>query len=338
MLLREIIYQREREMLSPYAMLCEQTRGRMVPIPESDMRTEYMRDRDRIIHSKAFRRLKDKTQVFINPEGSHYRTRLTHTLEVAQISRTIARCLALNEDLTEAAALGHDLGHTPFGHAGEAAITQFYRENGINAQFLHNEQSLRVVDKLENGRGLNLTFEVRDAILNHKKSTTPATLEGMAVNYADRIAYLNHDIDDALRAGIITVDDLPKECIEILGRRHSERINTMISDIVMHSLNQPVLQMSEEVNWATNRLREYMFSEVYVGSAAKEEEKKVKDVIFLLMEFYGKHPEQLPEAERKNIEQDGLAVCVADYIAGMTDRFAVMKFQELFVPQGWALL
>ena len=312
MLLREIIYQREREMLSPYAMLCEQTRGRMVPIPESDMRTEYMRDRDRIIHSKAFRRLKDKTQVFINPEGSHYRTRLTHTLEVAQISRTIARCLALNEDLTEAAALGHDLGHTPFGHAGEAAITQFYRENGINAQFLHNEQSLRVVDKLENGRGLNLTFEVRDAILNHKKSTTPVTLEGMAVNYADRIAYLNHDIDDALRAGIITVDDLPKECIEILGRRHSERINTMISDIVMHSLNQPVLQMSEE--------------------------KKVKGVIFLLMEFYGKHPEQLPEAERKNIEQDGLAVCVADYIAGMTDRFAVMKFQELFVPQGWALL
>ncbi|PWL45151.1 MAG: deoxyguanosinetriphosphate triphosphohydrolase [Clostridiales bacterium] len=338
MLLREIIYQREREMLSPYAMLCEQTRGRMVPISESDMRTEYMRDRDRIIHSKAFRRLKDKTQVFINPKGSHYRTRLTHTLEVAQISRTIARCLALNEDLTEAAALGHDLGHTPFGHAGEAAITQFYRENGINAQFLHNEQSLRVVDKLENGRGLNLTFEVRDAILNHKKSTTPVTLEGMAVNYADRIAYLNHDIDDALRAGIITVDDLPKECIEILGRRHSERINTMISDIVMHSLNQPVLQMSEEVNWATNRLREYMFSEVYVGSAAKEEEKKVKGVIFLLMEFYGKHPEQLPEAERKNIEQDGLAVCVADYIAGMTDRFAVMKFQELFVPQGWALL
>lgn len=338
MLLREIIYQREREMLSPYAMLCEQTRGRMVPISESDMRTEYMRDRDRIIHSKAFRRLKDKTQVFINPKGSHYRTRLTHTLEVAQISRTIARCLALNEDLTEAAALGHDLGHTPFGHAGEAAITQFYRENGINAQFLHNEQSLRVVDKLENGRGLNLTFEVRDAILNHKKSTTPVTLEGMAVNYADRIAYLNHDIDDALRAGIITVDDLPKECIEILGRRHSERINTMISDIVMHSLNQPVLQMSEEVNWATNRLREYMFSEVYVGSAAKDEEKKVKDVIFLLMEFYGKHPEQLPEAERKNIEQDGLAVCVADYIAGMTDRFAVMKFQELFVPQGWALL
>ena len=185
---------------------------------------------------------------------------------------------------------------------------------------------------------MNLTFEVRDAILNHKKSTTPVTLEGMAVNYADRIAYLNHDIDDALRAGIITVDDLPKECIEILGRRHSERINTMISDIVMHSLNQPVLQMSEEVNWATNRLREYMFSEVYVGSAAKDEEKKVKDVIFLLMEFYGKHPEQLPEAERQNIEQDGLAVCVADYIAGMTDRFAVMKFQELFVPQGWALL
>lgn len=338
MLLREMLYQREREMLSPYAMLCERTRGRMIAIPESDMRTEYMRDRDRIIHSKAFRRLKDKTQVFINPEGSHYRTRLTHTLEVAQISRTIARCLALNEDLTEAAALGHDLGHTPFGHAGEAAITQFYREKGIGAQFLHNEQSLRVVDKLENGYGLNLTFEVRDAILNHKKSTIPATLEGMAVNYADRIAYLNHDIDDALRAGIITVDDLPGECIKILGRGHSERINTMISDIVMHSQGQPALHMSEEVNWATNRLREYMFSEVYVGSAAKEEEKKVKDVIFLLMEFYVKHPEQLPEAERKNIEQDGLPVCVADYIAGMTDRFAVMKFQELFVPEGWALL
>ncbi len=338
MLLRETFYKRERQILSPYAMLCENTKGRRIPIQESDIRTEYMRDRDRIIHSKAFRRLKDKTQVFINPEGSHYRTRLTHTLEVAQISKTIARCLALNEDLTEAAALGHDLGHTPFGHAGEAAISSFFEQMGVKKCFLHNEQSLRVVDKLENGVGLNLTFEVRDAILNHKKSTTPLTLEGMAVNYADRIAYLNHDIDDALRAKIITIDDLPEKCIRILGRGHSERINTMITDIVIHSMGLPELRMSEEVKWATDELREYMFSQVYVGSAAKEEEKKVKDVIFLLMEYYLQHPQQLPQVEKENIDKDGLMICIADYIAGMTDKFAVMKFQELFVPQGWALL
>jgi len=338
MLLREVFYKRERETLSPYAMLCENSKGRRTPIEESDMRTEYMRDRDRIIHCKAFRRLKDKTQVFINPEGSHYRTRLTHTLEVAQISRTIARCLALNEDLTEAAALGHDLGHTPFGHAGEVAITQFYRENNIDLEFWHNEQSLRIVDTLENGKGLDLTYEVRDGILNHKKSRTPETLEGMAVNFADRIAYLNHDIDDALRAGIITIDDLPKECMDILGRGHSERLNTMITDIVEQSFGKPKLCMSKDVAWATDRLREYMFQEVYVGSPAKEEEKKVKDVIFLLMEYYMKHPEALPEDERIHIERDGLMVCIADYIAGMTDKFAVMKFQEFFVPHGWALL
>lgn len=338
MLPREEFYVRERQTLSPYAMLCEHTRGREVPIPESDMRTEYMRDRDRIIHSKAFRRLKDKTQVFIDPTGSHYRTRLTHTLEVAQISRTIARCLALNEDLTEAAALGHDLGHAPFGHAGEAAITAFFREHGRAEPFQHNVQSLRVVDVLENGTGLNLTFEVRDAIVNHKKDCTPATLEGMAVNFADRIAYLNHDIDDAVRAGILTEDQLPPFAMDVLGRGHSERIDTMIRDIVRQSEGQPFVRQSPEVAAATNELRAYMFSEVYLGGKAKEEEKKVQDVIFLLMAHYLAHPEELPETERKNLLRDGDLVCTADYVSGMTDKFAVMKFQELFVPRGWALL
>ncbi|MBQ9942703.1 MAG: deoxyguanosinetriphosphate triphosphohydrolase, partial [Christensenellaceae bacterium] len=260
-MIREELYQREERTLSKYAMLCRNSRGREVPIPESELRTEYMRDRDRIVHSKAFRRLKDKTQVFINPEGSHYRTRLTHTMEVSQIARTITRALALNDDLTEAIALGHDLGHTPFGHAGERAIARFLEDNtGGKKTFLHNVQSLRIVEKLEkDGEGLNLTWEVRDGILNHKKNMQPATLEGMAVNFADRIAYLNHDIDDALRAGIITVDQMPSECLDVLGHTHSKRINTMITDIVTHSIGQPRLTMSEEVARATDLLRNFMF-------------------------------------------------------------------------------
>lgn len=326
-------------MLSPYAMRCQNTKGRVFPIKESEIRTEYMRDRDRIVHSKAFRRLKDKTQVFINPEGSHYRTRLTHTLEVSQISRTIARCLSLNEDLTEAIALGHDLGHTPFGHAGEAAITAYFKEAGCgDLVFSHNMQSLRVVEKLENGSGLNLTYEVRDGIVNHRKSLNPATLEGMAVNYADRIAYLNHDIDDSLRAGIITAADLPKECIQVLGDTHSKRINTMITDIVFHSIDQPFLQMSREVEEATETLREYMFEKVYRDSAAKDEEKKVNDVIFMLMEHFIRHTEELLDVSAQLLQQDGALLCVADYVSGMTDKFAVTKFQELFVPHSWTLL
>lgn len=339
-MIRERLYQQEEETLSPFAMLCKNTRGREIPIEESEIRTEYMRDRDRIVHCKSFRRLKDKTQVFINPAGSHYRTRLTHTLEVSQISRTIARALRLNEDLTEAIALGHDLGHTPFGHAGERAIAHFLK-NCPEAQgmtFSHNVQSLRIVEKLENGKGLNLTFEVRDGILNHKKNMKPCTLEGMAVNFADRIAYLNHDIDDALRAHIIRQEDLPRECIEILGDTHSRRINTMILDIVEQSMDRDHLAMSREVGEATDLLRNFMFEEVYVESAAKLEEKKVQDVIDLLFSYYMKHPDEIPAADRRRMEEDGRIVCIMDYIAGMTDKFAVMKFQELFVPHSWTML
>lgn len=336
--MREVFYQRERETLSQYAMLCENTRGRQWSIEESPVRTEYMRDRDRIVHSKAFRRLKDKTQVFINPVGSHYRTRLTHTLEVAQISRTISRCLLLNEDLTEAIALGHDLGHTPFGHAGERAITTYYRENGHpELKFEHNAQSLRIVEKLENGTGLNLTFEVRDGIYHHRKGMKPATLEGMAVNYADRIAYLNHDMDDALRAGIVKIDDFPKECLSVLGHTHSERINRMITDIVAAS-GDGILHMSREVEEATAQLRDYMFREVYLDSAAKIEEKKVQEVVNLLFEYYLEHLEELPGQYGRFLEEEGPLACVADYISGMTDRYAVTRFQQIFIPHSWTML
>ena len=336
--MREVFYQRERETLSKYAMLCENTKGRQWSIEESPVRTEYMRDRDRIVHSKAFRRLKDKTQVFINPVGSHYRTRLTHTLEVAQISRTISRCLFLNEDLTEAIALGHDLGHTPFGHAGERAITTYYHENGHpEMKFEHNAQSLRIVEKLENGTGLNLTFEVRDGIYHHRKGMKPATLEGMAVNYADRIAYLNHDMDDALRAGIVQIGDFPKDCLDVLGHTHSERINRMITDIVSSS-GEGTLHMSQEVEEATAQLRDYMFQEVYLDSAAKIEEKKVQEVVNLLFEYYLGHLEELPGQYSRFLEEEGPLACVADYISGMTDRYAVTRFQQIFIPHSWTLL
>ena len=337
--MRELFYKRERETLSKYAMLCQNTRGRQWEIEESPVRTEYMRDRDRIVHSKAFRRLKDKTQVFINPEGSHYRTRLTHTLEVAQISRTISRCLLLNEDLTEAIALGHDLGHTPFGHAGERAITVFYHENGHpELNFEHNAQSLRIVEKLENGTGLNLTHEVRDGIYHHRKNMTPETLEGMAVNYADRIAYLNHDMDDAMRAGIVALEDFPKECISVLGNTHSGRINRMITDIVENSRDSGILRMSREVEEATAQLRSYMFREIYTDSVAKVEEKKVQEVINLLFEYYLAHLEELPSQHGDFLEEEGPLACVTDYISGMTDRYAVKRFQELFIPHSWTLL
>ncbi|MBR3564581.1 MAG: deoxyguanosinetriphosphate triphosphohydrolase [Clostridia bacterium] len=338
MTIREKIYQHERESLSKYAMLSENTIGREYPIEESDIRTEFMRDRDRITHSKAFRRLKDKTQVFINPEGSHYRTRLTHTPEVTQLAKTISRCLALNEDLTEAIGLGHDLGHTPFGHAGEFAINDYYRDHGMDLSFAHNLQSVRIVEKLENGTGLNLTYEVRDGIRNHKKGMKPMTLEGMAVNYSDRIAYLNHDIDDSLRAGIITEADLPREAIQVLGDSYSVRINTMITDIVNNSVGKDRLIMSPEIERATDILREFMFEEVYRDSPAKIEEKKVRNIIYLLMDYYLAHPDKLPEDDRGNIETDGLAVCVTDYIAGMTDKYAVQVFDDLYVPHAWQLL
>lgn len=326
----ERIYLTERKTLSKYAALSENTKGRMVNIEEDKLRTAYMRDRDRIVHCKSFRRLKDKTQVFLYPDGSHYRTRLTHTMEVSQIARTIARALMLNEDLTEAIALGHDLGHTPFGHAGERVLANFVEG------FEHNRQSLRVVDKLENGTGLNLTWEVRDGILNHKKSGKPATLEGMAVSFADRIAYLNHDIDDTIRAGIFDIYDLPKHCINVLGHTHGERIDRMITDIVENSMDKPVLSMTSEVNEATNELREYMFTHVYENSPAKVEEKKVIHILTQLYEYYDANFSEVPDNLRANEEQDGKAQCIVDYLSGMTDRFAVNEFNRLFVPKNWS--
>ncbi len=290
-----------------------------------------MRDRDRITHSNSFRTLKDKTQVFINPLGSSFRTRLTHTLEVSQIARTISRALRLNDDLTEAIALGHDLGHTPFGHAGERALSK-------KVFFEHNRQSLRVVEKLENGRGLNLTWEVRDGILNHKRSTTPATLEGFAVNLADKIAYVNHDIDDSLRAGIITVDDLPKGPIDVLGRTHGQRINTMVADIIEVSAETGRVFMSDEIMTATNELRTFMFENVYMNSAAKDEESKVNTVISMLFDHFKAHTDALPDIYKKNMDADGVDICVADFIAAMSDREAVNLFNVLFVPHNWTKL
>jgi len=306
------------------------TRGRMFPQEKCDIRTEFQRDRDRIIHCKSFRRLKHKTQVFIAPEGDHYRTRLTHTLEVAQIARTIARALRLNEDLTEAIALGHDLGHTPFGHTGEQSLNSITK-NG----FKHNVHSLRIVDVLEGLNGLNLTWEVRDGILNHTKSGKPDTLEGQIVSISDRIAYINHDIDDALRAKIISPDDLPKECIQVLGKTHGERINTMIVDVIYNSYDKPFIDMSNEVRESTEKLRNFMFEKVYIDSSAKKEENKAKYVIEELFRYFIKHPEKLPPEYRCNIERYGDEQVVCDYIAGMTDRYALRVFCEIYVPKGW---
>ncbi len=329
--IRHRIYENEEATLSKYATLAKHTKGRVHPMEESPVRTEFMRDRDRITHSESFRMLKDKTQVFINPSESRFRTRLTHTLEVSQIARTISRALRLNDDLTEAIALGHDLGHTPFGHAGERALAK-------KVSFEHNRQSRRVVEKLEGGRGLNLTFEVRDGILNHKRSTTPATLEGFAVNMADKIAYINHDIDDSVRAGIITVEDLPRGPISVLGYTHGQRINTMITDIVEISADTGRVFMSDRVKNATDELRTYMFETVYMNSAAMEEEEKVNTVIDMLFDYYRNHLNELPAVYAGNIDEDGPDVCVADYIASMSDRCAVERFEELFVPHNWTHL
>ncbi len=328
-MIRHMVEQNEKLLLSKYAVWSVNTKGREYPITPCDIRTEFQRDRDRIIHCKSFRRLKFKTQVFLSPEGDHYRTRLTHTLEVSQIARTISRALRLNEDLTEAAALGHDLGHTPFGHAGERVLRE------VTGHFEHNEQSLRIVEKLENGKGLNLTWEVRDGILNHKKSGKPATLEAMAVNFADRIAYLNHDIDDALRAGLFSVDDLPQECLEVLGKTHGERIDTMIRDIIFHSMDQPVLSMSDEIGRATDLLREFMFQRLYTKSLAKKEEQKAENIIRMLFEYYRKRPDKLPEEQKRFLEEYGEQQCVVDYIAGMTDRYAMHCFSSIFLPKSW---
>ncbi|MGB9885385.1 MAG: deoxyguanosinetriphosphate triphosphohydrolase [Moorellales bacterium] len=307
--------------LSSRAAKSALTRGRRRPEERCPIRTEFQRDRDRIIHSKAFRRLKHKTQVFIAPEGDHFRTRLTHTLEVAQIARTIARALRLNEDLTEAIALGHDLGHTPFGHAGEEALDRVHPPG-----FRHNEQSLRVVEVLED---LNLTWEVRDGILYHTGKKRPHTLEGEIVRLADRIAYINHDIDDALRGGVLTEADLPRDCLEVLGWDHRSRINTMVTDVILQGA-EPGIRMSPAVQKAMDRLREFLFERVYVGSAAKQEEGKAKLLVQQLYYHYTQHPEQIPESISPH-EADPARRAV-DYIAGMTDTYAVNRYLALFVP------
>lgn len=328
--IREEIENREKDYLAPYATFSAKSKGRLRPDTSCPIRTEFMRDRDRIIYSKAFRRLKHKTQVFISPEGDHYRTRSTHTLEVSQISRTLARALRLNEDLTEAIALGHDLGHTPFGHTGEAALNEVFPPG-----FRHNEQSLRVVDKLEGERGLNLTWEVRDGILCHTGSRFPATPEGKIVRIADRISYINHDIDDAIRAGIIQEDDLPKECVSILGNRHKVRINTMVTDIIEKSWGKPEITMSDDVQVATDGLRTFLFQRVYIGSIAKKEEAKAQRIVKTLYEYYLENPDSLPQEFKAKVSDDGLERCVVDYIAGMTDRFAIKTFERYFVPNVW---
>ena len=330
MTIREQTEKIERETLSPFATLSEKTKGRAEKAPLCDMRTEFQRDRDKIIHSKAFRRLKHKTQVFITPEGDHYRTRLTHTLEVSQIARTIARCLRLNEDLVEAMSMGHDLGHTPFGHAGEAALNELSADG-----FLHSEQSLRVVDVIEN---LNLTHEVRDGILNHPGGGVPETIEGEVLKIADRIAYINHDIDDACRGGIINEKDIPKIITDVLGETHTERINTLISDIVRNSYGKKEIVMSAEVEEAMTRLRNYMFDFVYVDSTAKVEEKKVFGVIKGIFEHYTENPGALPLHLQEIAWKEGVERAVCDYIAGMSDRFAVYTFNNIYVPKSWEKL
>ena len=327
---RETIEQRERESLSRYASLSSMSRGRDVPETECDIRTVYQRDRDRILHCKAFRRLKHKTQVFLLPQGDHYRTRLTHTLEVAQTARTIARALRMNEDLAEAIALGHDLGHTPFGHAGEKVLNSL-----VTGGFRHNEQSLRVVEKLENGKGLNLTFEVRDGILNHPSDCRAATPEGRIVSLSDRIAYINHDIDDAVRAGILNESDLPKSCVELLGASHGERINTLILDTIANSFDSAEIRMSSEVWDEFKRLRDFMFERVYLNKNAKHEETKGMHVIAELFKYYKEHIDELPEDFKKNVEEDGKERVAADWIACMSDRYAISDYEKKFVPKEW---
>jgi len=321
----------ERKNLSSYAALSEMSKGRLKEQEKCPIRTEFQRDRDRILHSKAFRRLKHKTQVFIAPEGDHYRTRMTHTLDVAQIARTISRSLRLNEDLTEAIALGHDLGHTPFGHTGEAILNDI-----ASMGFKHNVHSLRVVDVLEqSGEGINLTWEVRDGILNHTKSGLPATLEGRVVSLSDRIAYINHDIDDALRAKVIAKEDLPRDCVDILGATHGQRINCMIMDTITASMGRPLIAMSKEIENATEKLRNFMFERVYLDSLAKAEEKKAMYLIEHLYRHFIKKNEELPAEFKKYVDEYGMEQAVCDFIAGMTDRYAVRMFQELFVTLPW---
>ena len=330
--MRDVFLEREQQTLSPYAFLTRNTRGRDYAYVPCEMRTEFQRDRDRIIHCQSFRRLMNKTQVFLAPVGDHYRTRLTHTLEVTQIARIIARALRLNEDLTEAAAMGHDLGHTPFGHAGEVALTEV-----MGTPFRHNEQSLRVVDKLEkNGQGVSLTWEVRRGIVCHSGDELPETLEGRIVRLADRIAYINHDIDDAVRAGILRNEDIPQPIAAALGSTHSQRINTLVSDVVQTSMGRPVIAMTPEIENAMLELRAFMFERVYRNPVAKGEESKARRIIQELYKYYIAHPEKLPEDFQPQLDLEGMPRVVCDYVAGMTDKYAVYKFEEIFVPTAWS--
>jgi dGTPase len=329
---RERTEELERQLLSPRATLAASSKGREQPEDPDGLRTVFQQDRDRIVHSKAFRRLKHKTQVFVSPEGDHYRVRLTHTLEVGQIARTAARALRLNEDLTEAIALGHDLGHTPFGHLGEEALSPF-----LDRPFRHNEQSLRVVEHLErDGRGLNLTWEVRDGIVNHTWSMPlPATLEAQVARFADRIAYVNHDIDDALRAGIVEPADLPAQAIRVLGASHGDRIETLVADLVSVSEGADEVGLSAPVLAALDELREFLFDRVYLRPEERSEQRKAIALVRSLFAYYLDHPEGIP-AEYVASGSD-LPTQIADYIAGMTDRFALRTYEQLFLPQGWLL-
>ena len=333
MTIREELERREHKNLNPLATFADCSQGRPggERVREQDVRTCYQRDTDKIVHSKAFRRLMHKTQVFLNPEGDHYRTRLTHTLEVTRIARTITRALGLNEDLSEAIAMGHDLGHTPFGHAGEDALNQL-----MPGGFQHNEQSLRVVDHLENdGQGLNLTYEVRMGILGHTGSYIPENLEGQIVRHSDRIAYVNHDIDDAVRAGILSNDDLPREISQVLGHSHAQRIDTFVCDMILTSREAGVVTLSPKVDEALKQLRSFMFEKVYRNPIAKGEEGKAKAMLTKLFEYYVAHPEALPEDFQPQMSFDGLERTVCDYIAGMTDNYAVDKYSQIFIPTGW---
>ncbi len=323
---------REAQTLSRYATLSSETAGRERPEARNDaVRTEFQRDRDRIIHCQSFRRLMNKTQVFLAPTGDHYRTRLTHTLEVTQIARTIARSLYLNEDLVEAAALGHDLGHTPFGHAGEAIMQECF-----SADFTHSKQSLRVVEKLEKeGRGLNLTYEVRDAIVNHTGSDRASTPEGLIIRFADRIAYINHDIDDACRAGILTIEDIPKELREVLGETHSSRINTMVTSVIRASEGKREIRMEPHVQAATDILRGFLFENVYRNPIAKGEESKAKELVARLYDYYVKNPDKLTGVYKKELDEEPPERCVCDFISGMTDRYAIETYRRLFIPEVW---
>jgi len=333
--IRQRLEQREHEILSPFAAFSDESLGRDVDEEPCDIRPIYQRDRDRIYHCKSFRRLKHKTQVFLSPEGDHYRTRLTHTLEVAQIARTIAKALLLNEDLTEAIALGHDLGHTPFGHAGERALNRI-----CPVGFEHHLQSIRVVEVLEkHGQGLNLSKEVRDGIKNHQTEGTPSTLEGKIVRLCDKIAYINHDIDDAIRARLMCEEDIPREYTDILGHSLGDRLNILIHDIVSNSENHNDIIMTPEIEAAMRHLREFMFKSVYLNKKAKSQEEQAERLLEQLFIYYIEQPSYLPAEYIHRMEQlnEPLYRVVCDYIAGMTDNYAISKFKELMIPSAWSV-